>query len=155
MRARALERLLLQRAERVELALRLDDLLDPRGAQRPDEFVLEVGVAHVDPFQRGRESRASPASQRPTSSTRVRRTTEESPQCVCAADRDDVDALGAEVASARSASLSSAARSLAPSTKTTVDGISPSSATSGPATIRRVTDSSSILAAIGNTPLVR
>jgi carbonic anhydrase len=38
----------LQRTEGTELALRVDDALDGGGAERADQLVLEVGVAHVE-----------------------------------------------------------------------------------------------------------
>jgi len=40
--------LLLHRAERPEIALRLDHLLDGGGAECTDELVFEVCVAHVE-----------------------------------------------------------------------------------------------------------
>lgn len=46
--APAMGRHLLKRAKGTEFALRLDHLLDRRGAQRSNEFVFEVGDAHLD-----------------------------------------------------------------------------------------------------------
>jgi len=37
----------LHRAERAEIAMRVEELLDQRAASRPDELVLQVGVADV------------------------------------------------------------------------------------------------------------
>src|SRR2546423_4262062 len=42
-------RLLLKRAERAEISLRLDDPFDRVGPQRADQLVLEVGDADVEP----------------------------------------------------------------------------------------------------------
>ncbi len=44
-----LRRLLLQGAERPHLTLLADDLLDRGRPEGPDQLVLEVGVAHVEP----------------------------------------------------------------------------------------------------------
>ena len=115
-RARAPFRLLLQGLERPELTLALDDRLDARRAEHPDQLVLEVDLADVEPerlhvgpretraetcalerapevpFLAGvaeaREAQAEPFGAEPL---------ERAADRLGASDREDLDTLGGEV----------------------------------------------------------
>ncbi len=108
--------LLLVGTERPELALRGEDALDGLGAERADQLVLEIGVAHVEAEALhvfAREVRAEPgALERPAEGVLLARVaqpcqphaplrapqpSEERPDRLRAADRHDGDALSVEV----------------------------------------------------------
>jgi len=111
--------LLLVRAERAKLSLLGEEPLDGIGAEGPDQLVLEVGVAHVEPEPLHVGSREvgaeAGALERPAEAALFagvaqpgephppvleRQPGQERPERLRAADRDDGDALRGEVAPA-------------------------------------------------------
>jgi TfoX N-terminal domain len=112
----SLRRLLLERVKRAELTLGGDHLFHSRRADRPDELVLEVGIADVEaeafhvvscqvrpeagPFETAPEftllSGIAKAGEREVQSPRAEPLQEPSDR-LCAADRHDGDALRIEI----------------------------------------------------------
>ena len=111
--------LVLEVAERLELALRSDDLLHPGGPERADQLVLEVLDADV---RRVAEHAPEPAllagvAQPDDALALVLRG--RAADRLRAADRHDLDARRSEVQPSFAATASSAMRSVMPSTRTT------------------------------------
>ena len=137
-------RLPLERAERSQLALGLDDLLHSGGAEAADQLVLQVGDAHVEPeclhlgaTEVGTEAgplQTAPevallagVTQARQSEVQPPRTEQlqEAPDVPGTAHRHHGNALSGKSRPRRAASASSATWSLLPSTSTTVRGSTP------------------------------
>jgi lipoyl(octanoyl) transferase len=110
-------RLLLERAERADVSLRLDDSLDAVGSEGADQLVLQIRVAHVEaealhvrPVEVAAEPRVLERSPEVTLLGRVAEScqpdtappraelVDEAPDRLGAADRHDGDTLGGKVA---------------------------------------------------------
>lgn len=144
---RFLSRLLLEGAEGFDLSLSVDDLFHGGGTESADQLVFQVCDAHVEPQSFHLASSEVGAEAGPLESAPevvllggVTETGEpdvealraeqrqEPSNGLRAPDRDNGDALSGEIAT-RSASASSAHRSLSPSTRTTaLESTAPASA---------------------------
>src|SRR5205085_4120404 len=86
-----------QRAERPEVAVRLDDLEHALGAERPDQFAFEVGLADEDARERAPEP-GGLAGVDEADEARARVACQRAPHRLGAADRLDRGAVGREIA---------------------------------------------------------
>jgi hypothetical protein len=90
--------LLLQRPEGTEIALLLNDPQDGFDSERSDQFVLEVGVTHIEPVWERALERARLADVAKARDGHIRpEAPDEATNGVRTADRDDRDAFRAEV----------------------------------------------------------
>jgi hypothetical protein len=90
--------LVLEVAERLELTLRRDDLLDPVGAERADQLVLEIRGADVGCIAEHAPEPAFLAGVAQPDYTFPFVLRSRAANRLCPADRHDLDACGGEVA---------------------------------------------------------
>src|SRR6266480_4217873 len=90
--------MVLEVAERLELSLRSDDLLDPVGAERADQLVLEIRSADVRCIAEHPPEPAFFAGVAQPDKALPLALCSRAADRLCAADRHDLDPCGSEVA---------------------------------------------------------